>query len=139
MTRQNGNMNKLVLVMALSLYSSFSFSALNLNVKIHQIINDKVIEVERTISSDYNKEIIIQDDSLKDRIVLSLKKFKNVFANGKSIEPVQISAKLTDQLKKLKGKPQYVTSFYKKEATFKLGEEINQPELNLSLDFNEIN
>lgn len=122
------------------IFSQLAHSAVNLNVKIGQIINNQFVEITKTISADYNKEIVIQDEGLKDKIVLSLKKFKNVLVNGNRIEPVQINVRRINPLKILVGKPQTITSFYKNEASFKLASnDSSQEKMELSLDFNEIN
>lgn len=121
-------------------WSTLSFSAVSLNIKIAQMINNQLIEVKKTISSDYNKEIIITDDSLQSKIVLTLKKFKNVVVNGNKIEPVQINVKTLDLKNKPLNKSQTVTSFYSKEANFIIADlNSNRSEMNLNLEFNEIN
>lgn len=132
--------SKLLVMLIVLFFSQTATCAVNLNVKIGQIINNQFVEITKTISAEYNKEIIIQDDSLKDKIVLSLKKFKNVLVNGNRIEPVQINVKRIDPLRKLVGKPQTITSFYRNEANFKLASnDTTQEKMELSLDFNEIN
>lgn len=132
--------SKYVLMFIVLSFSQTAKCAVNLNVKIGQIINNQFVEITKTISADYNKEIIIQDESLKDKIVLSLKKFKNVLVNGNRIEPVQINVMRINTLRKLVGKPQTITSFYRNEANFKLASsDTSQGKMELSLDFNEIN
>ena len=121
-------------------WSTSSFSAVNLNIRIAQMINNQLIEVRKTISSDYNKEIVITDNTLQSKIILTLKKFKNVVVNGNKIEPVQINVKTLDLKNKPLNKSQTITSFYSKEAKFKIADLTSvRSDLDLKLEFTEIN
>ncbi len=117
-------------------------ASLNLNVKIGQIVGTQIVEINKTISSDYNKEIVIAPEGLKSKIVFSLRKFSNVLVNGKKINPVQIDMKIVDEMKKIIGKPQTITSFYSKSAQFAIptnGQPQDQSDLNVTLHFEEVN
>lgn len=134
------SISKLFLVFIAVFYSTTSFSAINLNVKIEKIVNNQLVEVSKNISSDYNKEIVIQDDTLQGKIILTLRKIKNVLVNGTKIEPVQINLKAINSEKKNNAKMQTITSFYKKEAKFVVStdSEIHNP-MEVNLEFNEVN
>lgn len=122
--------------------SPFAKASLNLNVKIGQIVGSQIIEINKTISADYNKEIVIAPEGLKNKIVLSLRKFSNVLVNGKKINPVQIDMKIVDEMKKIIGKPQTITSFYSKSAQFAVpstGVAADPRDLNVTLHFEEAN
>lgn len=121
-------------------YSTTTFAAINLNVKIEKMVNNQLVEVSKNISSDYNKEIIIQDESLQGKIILTLKKIKNVLVNGTKIEPVQINLQAINTQKKNDPKIQTITSFYKKEAKFVVSSdsEVHSP-MEVNLEFNEVN
>lgn len=122
--------------------SPFAKASINLNVKIGQIVGTQMIEINKTITADYNKEIVIAPEGLKNKIILSLKKFSNVLVNGKKINPVQIDMKLVDEMKKIIGKPQTITSFYSKSAEFAVatsGQPSDQSDLNVTLHFEEAN
>ena len=41
------------------LLSPVAMASLNLNVKIGQVVGNKIIEVNKTIKAEYNKEIVI--------------------------------------------------------------------------------
>lgn len=131
--------SKLMVFALLTIWSNLIFSAVNLNVKIGQLINNQLVEVNKNFSAEFNKEIVIQDDSLKDRIVLSLKKIKNVLVNGKRLSPVQINLKTVNNEKKISGKTQTVTSFYKNEANFKVASADNSNDFDIQLEFSEVN
>ena len=101
-----------------------------------------MVEINRTIASDYNKEIIISQEGFKNKIVLNLKKFTNVLVNGKKISPVQINMKLVSDMKKIIGHPQTVTSFYNRSAEFAVrssGIATDAADINVSLNFEETN
>lgn len=100
------------------LVSSNAFATLNLNVKIGKMVGDQLVEINRTIATDYNKEIIITSDNLKNKIVFNLKKFTNILVNGKKISPVQVDMKLVNEMQKMIGRSQTVTSFYNRSAQF---------------------
>lgn len=122
--------------------SPFAKASLNLNVKIGQLVGSQIIEINKTISADYNKEIIIAPEGLKNKIVLSLRKFSNVLVNGKKINPVQIDMKIINEMKKIIGKPQTITSFYSKTAQFAVpssGIPADPTDLNVILHFEETN
>lgn len=112
---------------------SFDASAeITLNVKIAQVIDSKTIESVKKISANYNQDIVISETGLKDKIVINLKKFKNILVNGAKINPVQIDMKVVDSSKKTIGKTHTVTSFYNNSAQFTF------PDRNVSLNFQEI-
>ncbi len=124
------------------LISPIAKASLNLNVKIGQFVGSQFVEVNKTIAADYNKEIVISSDGLKNKIVLNLKKFSNVLVNGNKISPVQIDMKLVDEMKKIIGRPQTVTSFYNRSAQFEMnskGALKDAADLNVSLNFEETN
>lgn len=100
------------------LVSSNAFATLNLNVKIGKMVGDQLVEINRTIATDYNKEIVITSDNLKNKIVFNLKKFTNILVNGKKISPVQVDMKLVNEMQKMIGRSQTVTSFYNRSAQF---------------------
>jgi flagellar biosynthesis GTPase FlhF len=117
----------------LSFFSPKAHSELNLKVKIHQIIGTKTIEMIKTVSTNYGQDIVIMPEGgVTNKIVLSLRKFKNIMVNGNKINPVQIDMKIFNEMKKLIGKPQTITSFYNKSAQF------NSVNTNVSLNFEEI-
>lgn len=131
----------------LSLYALvLSFMSLNvraevnLNIKIGQVIGSKTIETVKTISANYNQDIVIMQTGLKNKIVINLKKFKNILVNGAKINPVQIDMKVVDSTKKIIGKPQTVTSFYNNEAQFKVQNSLasDNGDVNVSLNFQEL-
>lgn len=136
------NLKMMTAALFILVISPMAKASLNLNVKIGQIVGTQLIEVNKTISSDYNKEIIISPEGLKNKIVLSLRKFSNVLVNGKRINPVQIDMKIVDEMKKIIGKPQTITSFYNRSAQFAVqssGQPEDQTDLNVSLNFEETN
>ena len=117
-------------------------ASLSLNVKIGQIVGNQLIEINKTISADYNKEIVITPDGLKNKIILKLKKFSNVLVNGNKISPVQVDMHLVNDLQKIIGRPQTVTSFYNRTAQFAIrstGVITDVVDLNVSLNFEETN
>ncbi|MBC7712286.1 MAG: hypothetical protein H7177_03045 [Rhizobacter sp.] len=123
----------LLFVVCVTFFSPKAHSELNLKVKIHQIIGTKTVETIKTISANYGQDIVIMPEGgLTNKIVLSLKKFKNIMVNGNSINPVQIDMKMFNEMKRLIGKPQTITSFYNKSAQF------NSEDTNISLNFEEI-
>ena len=122
-------------------FMSFTASAeINLNIKIGQVIGSKTIETVKTISANYNQDIVIMQEGLKNKIVINLKKFKNILVNGSKINPVQIDMKMVDSSKKTIGKPQTITSFYKNEAQFNVQNSVasDNGDVNVSLNFQEI-
>lgn len=128
----------------LALFFSFmSFpvhSEINLNIKIEQVIGSKSFETVKTVSAKYNEDIVIVQKGLKNRIVINLKKFKNILVNGSKINPIQIDMKMIDSAKKVVGKPQTITSFYNNEAQFTVQNSITSDTggVNVSLNFQEI-
>lgn len=120
--------------------SPVTYASFNLNVKIGQLVGSQVIEVTKTIQADYNKEITISADGLKNKIILNLKKFSNVLANGNKIAPVQVDMKLVNEMEKIIGRPQTVTSFYNHSAQFAIsssGVPSDVADINVSLNFDE--
>lgn len=124
----------------LSFMSFNAHSEINLNIKIGQVIGSKTIETVKTISANYNQDIVIMQAGLKNKIVINLKKFKNILVNGSKINPVQIDMKMVDATKKTVGKPQTITSFYNNEAQFNVqnGLASDNGDVNVSLNFQEI-
>lgn len=121
---------------ALSLFmllNTNAFATLHLNVKIGQMVGNQLVEINKTISADYDKEIIVGSDNLKNKIVLNLKKFTDILVNGKKINPVQVDMKLVNDMQKIIGHTQTVTSFYNRSAQFSVRD------LNVSLNFEEKN
>ncbi len=126
----------------LMLISPLAKASLNLNVKIGQLVGTQIVEVNKTIAADYNKDIVITSAGLKNKIVLSLRKFSNVLVNGNKINPVQIDMKLVNDMKMIIGHPQTVTSFYNRSAEFAVrssGIPTDAADLNVSLNFEETN
>ena len=115
-----------------SLVSLNVSAEINVNVKIDHTVGTKTIESVKNISTDYNQDIVIVQEGLKDKIIITLKKFKDVLVNGNKINPVQIDMKLIDSSKKAIGKTQTVTSFYTNSAQFSL------PGRSITLNFQEI-
>lgn len=132
---------KFLIVVILMMVSTTSvFASVSLNVKIGQMINNQFIEINKTLSVDFNKEVIIQDDSFKDKIVLTLRKIKNVLANGVKIEPVQINVRMIGNDKKETSSSQTITSFYTNEASFKIASNQRlKNALAINLNFSEVN
>ena len=113
---------------------------INLNIKIGQVIGSKTIETVKSISTNYNQDIVIMQAGLKNKIVINLKKFKNILVNGSKINPVQIDMKMIDSSKKIVGKSQTITSFYNNEAQFNVKNSLasDNGEVEVSLNFQEI-
>jgi hypothetical protein len=106
------------------------------------MVGNQLTEINRTIAADYDKEIVIGTDSLKNKIVLNLKKFTNVLVNGKKISPIQVDMKLVNEMQEIIGRPQTVTSFYNRSAQFSVrssGNIKDIADLNVSLNFEETN
>jgi hypothetical protein len=127
-------------VLLLSLMSFNVQSEINLNIKIEQVIDSKTIETVKTISTNYNQDIVIMQEGLKNKIVINLKKFKNILVNGTKINPIQIDIKMVDASKKTVGKPQTITSFYNNNAEFNVQNSAasDNGDVNVSLNFQEI-
>ena len=125
-----------------TLISPVAMASLNLNVKIGQVVGNQIIEVNKTIKAEYDKEIVISSDGLKNKIVLNLTKIANVLSNGDKISPVQIDMKLMNKMQKIVGRPQTITSFYNRTAQFAVqssGVATDAADLKVSLDFEEKN
>jgi argonaute-like protein implicated in RNA metabolism and viral defense len=117
-------------------------ASLNLTVKIGHLVGTQLVEVNKTIAADYNKEIVISAEGLKNKIILNLKKFSNVLVNGNKISPVQIDMKLVNEMEKIIGKTQTVTSFYNRSAQFAVrstGIITDIADMNVTLNFEETN
>jgi hypothetical protein len=117
-------------------------ASFNINVKIGQLVGNKIVEVNKTIQAEYNKEIVISSAGLKNKIVLNLKKFSNVLVNGNKLSPVQVDMKLVNEMQKIIGRTQTVTSFYNRSAQFAIpssGIASDAADLNVSLNFEETN
>ena len=123
----------LLFILCLSIFSPKAYSEINLKVKIAQIVGSKTIETVKTISGNYGQDIVILPEAgITNKIVLNLKKFKNILVNGNKINPVQVDMRIVDGLKKGLEKTQTVTSFYNQSAQFE------SPQMNVSLNFEEI-
>ena len=127
-------------VLILSFMSLTARSEINLNIKLEQVIDSKKVQTTKTISTNYNQDIVIMQAGLKNKMVINLKKFKNILVNGSKINPVQIDMKMVDSTKKTIGKPQTITSFYNNEALFSVqnGLHSDSGAVNLLLSFQEI-
>lgn len=128
-------------VLLLSSYSSQAFSQINLNIKIDQVVGSKTVEIVKTISGNYDQDIVIMPEGIKNKIVFNLRKFKNILVNGNKINPVQIDMKIVNDMKKVIGKPQTITSFYNKSAEFSVsstGLKNDAADMNVRLNFEEI-
>lgn len=112
------------------------FCQINLNVTINQLVGTEKIQTTKLIQSEFNKDIIISHESLKNKIVINLKKVPQISVNGSLVSPVQIDLKLIDEAKKIIGKPQTITTFYTNAAHFYIPG--TDQKLNLSLNFKEI-
>jgi hypothetical protein len=126
----------------LMLISPLASASFNLNIKIGQLVGTQIVEMNKTIEADYNKDIIIRPEGLKNKIVLSLKKFSNVLVNGNKISPIQVDIKLVNEMQKIIGRPQTVTSFYNRSAQFAVrssGIASDAADINVSLNFEETN
>ena len=135
------NFNMLLIMMTIFI-SPMSMAFFNLNIKMDQMVGNQIVEVNRTVQADYNKEIIIKPEGLKSKIVLNLKKFSNVSVNGSMISPVQVDMKLVNESSHTVGRPQTVTSFYNRTAKFAVhssGNVNDAADINLSLNFEELN
>lgn len=108
-------------------YSSQAHSQVNLNIKIGQ-------NAVKSVSANYGQDVVVSADGLSSKLVFNLRKFKNILVNGNKINPVQIDLKLINDMKKVIGKPQTVTSFYNRTAQFNVAE----GNLNVSVEFQEI-
>lgn len=117
-------------------------ASLNLDVTIERKVGSQVVATSKTISTNYNQDVVITDDGLKNKIILKLKKFSNINVNGAIHHPVQIDLKMIDDMKKLVGKPQTITSFYQQSAQFKMASNgliSDASDVKVSLNFREIN
>jgi len=132
----------IILSLALMLLSPMANATLNLNVKIAKMVENQLVEVNENISTDYGKEIVISAGNLKSKIVLNFKKFSNILVNGQRIHPVQVDMKIVDEMKKIIGRPQTVTSFYNRTAQFSAPSSSDLSDanrVNVSLNFEETN
>ena len=112
-----------------------------LNVKIAQMINNQIVEVTKKYSAEYNKDILINEDGLKNNLVLRLKKFSNILVNGNKLNPVQVDLKVLNDMKQIIGKTQTITSFYQGQMNFEAKSDLSNatPDLNVSLTVEESN
>lgn len=135
-------MSLVLLFAGILVFSSQSKAALSLDIKINQKVGNQVVEIEKKISGNYNQDIEIEHNGLKNKIILNLKKFKNITVNGNKIDPVQIDLKLVNEKKKPVGKSHTITSFYNKTAQFNLpssGIITDDSDISLRLNFEEVN
>lgn len=131
-----------ITILAFMLVSPKANATLNLNIKIGKMVENQLVEINKNISSEYNKDIVITSANLKNKIVLKLKKFSNILVNGKRIHPVQVDMKIVDEMKKIIGRPQTVTSFYNQSAQFSVSptsDLADANKLSVSLNFEETN
>ena len=91
---------------------------INLNIKIGQVIDSKKVETVKNVLVKYNQDIVVIQPGLKNTMIINLKKFGNILANGANINPIQIDIKMVDSSRKTIGKPQTITTFYNNEALF---------------------
>ncbi len=120
-------------VFTFSCYSEMAYSQINLSVKINQgTSTNESVAIVKTITGHYEQDIEIASEGLKNKIVLSLRKFKNILVNGSKINPVQIDMKLVDEAQKTVGRPQTITSFYNRSAEFTTND------MNVKINFEEI-
>ena len=123
-------------------FSPMASATFNLNIKIGQLVGNQMVEVNKTVKADYDKEIIVHSEGSKNKIVLNLKKFSNVLVNGNKISPIQVDMKLVNEGEKMIGRPQTITSFYNRTAQFALassGVATDTADINVSLNFEENN
>lgn len=122
----------LLFLICLSFHSPKAHSAINLRVKIAQVVGTQTIETVKTVSANYGQDIVVMTEgNLAKKIVFKLIKFKNILVNGNKINPVQIDMKVVSDLNK-EMKTKTVTSFYNRSALFE------SPNMNVSLNFEEI-
>lgn len=117
-------------------------ASFDLNVKIDSIVGNEVVKIHKRIRADYNKEIIITDENLKNRLVVNLKRFDSIRSGRGSVSPVQVDIKLINEMQKIIGRPQTVTSFYNHTAQFAVhssGSPSGPADINVSLNFEETN
>lgn len=115
-------------------YSSQAHSQVNLNIKIGQ-------NAVKSVSANYGQDVVVSADGLSNKLVFNLRKFKNILVNGNKINPVQIDMKIVNDMKKVIGKPQTITSFYNKSAEFSVsstGLKNDAADMNVRLNFEEI-
>lgn len=132
----------LITFLIFTLNSPLILASLNLNIKIGKMVENQLVEVRKTVVTDYNRDVVIISGGLKDKIVLSFRKFSNVLVNGKKISPVQVDMKLVNKMQKTIGRTQTVTSFYNRSAQFSInstGSLTKATDLDISLEFEEIN
>lgn len=126
------------LLIILSIFSLNLFAQVNLAIKIDKTIDNKKIEINKIVKTDFDKPVIISDSGLSDKLILTIKKIKNVFVNGSKIEPIQIQLK-TNSKEKKDSIDQTVTSFYSNSAHFNIAANEHSEAMSVELQFNEIN
>ena len=129
---------KSILIVVLVLNSTSVFAQVSLNITFFQLINGKKVLTTKTIKTEYDRDVILTHENVKEQIVLNLKKVNDVVVNGNVVKPVQIDMKLVGSGEKLIGKPQTVTTFYTKAAQFSIPGVGKETWLNLSVDFKDI-
>ena len=132
----------LITILIFIFNSPLTFASLNLDITIGKMVGNKLVEVNKTITADYDKDVVIISSELKDKIILNFKKFSNVLVNGKKISPIQVDMKLVNKMQKAIGRTQTVTSFYNRTAKFSInstGSLTSVKDLDISLKFEEIN
>ena len=124
------------------LISSEVSASLNINVKIGQMIGNRLVEINKNIQAEFDKEIIITTENFKNKIVLNLRKFNYPLVDGLKINPIQIDMKLVNEMQQMIGRPHTITSFYNHSAHFSIpssGIITDVADLNVSLNFEEKN
>jgi hypothetical protein len=111
---------KLTNIIFLFLLSTELFASINLNVKINHQVGSQSFEFSKNLKAEYNKEITIFHDQLKNKIILTFIKLNKIVSDGNDIHPVQIGMKLVDEKEKEIGRPQTITSFYNHPAYFEV-------------------
>ena len=120
-------------IIAFSLISFDVSAEINLSIKIGRLVGTETIETVRKFSAQYNQDIVVVPEGLKNKLVFNLKKFKDILVNGNRINPVQIDMKMVNETKEMVGKSQTVTSFYNNSAQFDVSNGMK-----VSLNFEEI-
>lgn len=125
-----------LILFILFFYSTAIFSKINLQIKLEKMVDQKLIEISKDISTEFDKEYVIQDQNFPDKVVVKLKRFASFESNGVSVEPIQINVKRMDTDPKRAGNWQSMTSFYKNEANFDLmAQDNSNDKIKMNLNF----
>lgn len=106
-------------------------ATLSLNVKVGKMVGSQLHEINKHVSAEYDQEVVINPGNYENKIVFNLKRITDVFVDGKKLQPVQVDMKVVDEMQKIIGKPQTVTSFYNRSAHFLIND------IDVSLIFEE--